>query len=43
VTLDLNRRWIALGLAAVAGFTAFMAKRDKVEDLIDTAREKLAA
>jgi hypothetical protein len=43
VTLDLNRRWIALGLAAVAGFTAFMAKRDKIEDLIDTAREKLAA
>lgn len=43
VDLDLNRRWIALGLAAAGAAILFMKNRDKVEKVTSKVREKLAA
>jgi NAD(P)-dependent dehydrogenase (short-subunit alcohol dehydrogenase family) len=43
LTLNLNRRWIALGILAAGAITAFFRNREKVTELVTTVKDKLAA
>jgi len=41
--LDMNRRWIGLGLLAAGVTAAVLKNRGKIEELVEGAKEKLAA
>ena len=42
-TLNLNRRWIGLGLLAVGLAAALVTKRDKAAEILERGKQKLAA
>lgn len=43
LTLDLNRRWIGLGLVAAGAVVALIKNKEKAAELVETVKEKLAA
>jgi len=43
LTLDLNRRWIGLGLLAAGAAVALIKNKDKAAGVVDAVKEKLAA
>lgn len=43
LTLDLNRRWIGLGLVAAGAAAALIKNKDKAAEVVETVKEKLAA
>jgi NAD(P)-dependent dehydrogenase (short-subunit alcohol dehydrogenase family) len=43
LTLNLNRRWIALGILAAGATTAFFRNREKVTEMVAAVKDKVAA
>ncbi|HKT23387.1 MAG TPA: SDR family oxidoreductase [Terriglobales bacterium] len=43
LTLDLNRRWIGLGLVAAGAAVALIKNNDKAAEVVDKVKQKLAA
>ena len=43
LTLDLNRRWIGLGLVAAGAAVALIKNKDKAAEAVDKVKQKLAA
>jgi short-subunit dehydrogenase len=43
LTLNLNRRWIALGILAAGATAAFFRNREKVTEMVAAVKDKLAA